>query len=173
MIICPSCGEENIEGADFCQQCQESLGFDAKPAPSSDLERSIWKDRIFKLAPRRPVVVEPETPVHEVLDLLVGHSIGCVIVVRDEEILGVFSERDALKRLNTNFAALGDRPISEFMTPSPETVDEDARIAFALHEMDMGGYRHLPVVRDGRVRGVISIRDILDYITANLLSAAD
>ena len=49
----------------------------------------------------------------------------------------------------------------------------DARIAFALHKMDIGGYRHMPVVEQGRIVGVISIRDILDYITANLLATAD
>jgi CBS domain-containing protein len=66
-----------------------------------------------------------------------------------------------------------DAPIAEFMTANPETVEADARIAFALHKMDIGGYRHMPVVSEGRVVGVISIRDVLDYITANLLATSD
>ncbi len=54
------------------------------------------------------------------------------------------------------------------MTRSVETLELDDRIAFALHKMDVGGYRHIPVLRDGRVTGIISVRDILNYITARL-----
>src|SRR4029077_9880787 len=63
MVICPFCGEENIDGADSCETCQQSLEFLSKPKPGSDLERSLLKDRVKALAPRQPVVVEPSTPV--------------------------------------------------------------------------------------------------------------
>ena len=81
---------------------------------------------------------------------------------------GIFSERDALVRLNVRATELGHLPVSQFMTPAPETIDEEAEIAFALQKMDVGGYRHLPVVDGGRVTGIISIRDILQYISAHL-----
>ena len=130
------------------------------------------------LAPRQPVVVDADTPVAEVLELLVGQSIGCVVVVGGSNgngppVVGIFSERDALVRLNADIAELGHRPVMEFMTANPETIESDAKIAFALHKMDIGGYRHLPVLTAGKITGVISIRDILDYITANLLATAD
>ena len=60
--------------------------------------------------------------------------------------VGVFSERDALLKLNTAAAELSNRPVSEFMTPKPQTLDTDARLAFAVQRMDMGAYRHLPIV---------------------------
>jgi CBS domain-containing protein len=173
MIICPFCGDENIDGADSCQECQQPLEFLSKPQPGSHLERSILKDRVYVLEPRQPIMVESRTPVRAVLDMLVGHSIGCVVIVSGNELLGIFTERDALTRINADVAAVADRPISDFMTANPETVELDARIAFALHKMDIGGYRHMPVVEQGRIVGVISIRDILDYITANLLATAD
>lgn len=171
MIICPFCGEENIDGADVCEQCQEPLVFLSKPHPTSAIEHSILKDRVYMLAPGKPLVVDSSTPVSEVLDLLVVRSVGCVIVVEGDKPVGIFSERDALIRLNTAAAELGSRPISEFMTPSPEMVEADARIAFALHKMDIGGYRHLPVLTGDRISGVISIRDILRYITDGLLAS--
>jgi CBS domain-containing protein len=173
MVMCPYCGDENIDGADLCEQCQQPLDYLSKRTPNSGLEHAILKDRVYALAPRQPVVVAPQTPISQVLDMLVGYSIGCVVVVDGNDVVGIFSERDALTRLNTEAAALGDRPVSEFMTPSPETIESDAKIAFALHKMDIGGYRHVPVVTSGRITGVISIRDILDYITANLLATAD
>lgn len=173
MVTCPFCGDENIEGVDVCEKCQQPLDFLSKHRPRSTLEKSILKDHVSALAPRQPIVVDPETTVGEVLDMLVGHSIGCLVVVSGGEVAGIFSERDALTRMNADVAAYVDRPISEFMTPSPETIELDAKIAFALHKMDIGGYRHMPVVDEGRIVGVISIRDILDYITANLLATAD
>lgn len=173
MTTCPFCGHRNIDGVDTCDGCQGPLEFLSKPQANSELEKSVLNARVFMLAPRRPIVVGPYTTVDEVLDLLVSHSIGCVVIVDNEEIVGIFSERDALCRLNTDVAQFEDRPISEFMTPAPETIDRDAKIAFALQKMDVGGYRHLPVTTDGRISGVISIRDVLDYITANLLATAE
>jgi CBS domain-containing protein len=173
MINCPFCGEENIDGADNCEQCQQPLDFLSKPQPGSDLERSLLTDRVSALAPRQPVVVDPSTPVSDVLGMLIGHSIGCVVVVDKSEIVGIFSERDALTRINTEAASCGSRPVSDFMTPSPETIESTAKIAFALSKMDIGGYRHMPVVKNGRIAGVISIRDILDYITAHLMAEVE
>ncbi len=51
------------------------------------------------------------------------------------------------------------------MTPNPETLDVNDKIAFALHKMDSGGYPHLPVVLDNKPAGVISVRDMLRHIT--------
>ena len=56
------------------------------------------------------------------------------------------------------------------MTPGPETINHDDPIAFALHRMDIGGYRHIPVLTNGQPTGIISVRDILRYITEDLMS---
>lgn len=167
---CPYCGHENIDGADHCDACQQPLDFLTKPRPANAVERSLVKDRVSLLQPKPPFVVAPECPVGEVLRQMVDHEVGCVVVGRGDEIAGIFSERDALDRLNVRFGELADRPVSQFMTPSPATVEMDARIAFALHKMDVGGYRHLPVVEGNRIVGVISVRDILRYITDRLLA---
>ncbi|HVX13129.1 MAG TPA: CBS domain-containing protein [Pirellulales bacterium] len=171
MAECPYCGVENIDGADLCDECQQPLDYLSKPRAGTPIERSLMKDRVSSLAPNPPVTVAPDRPVREVLELMVERQVGCVIVVRQEQIVGVFSERDALDRLNVKFAELGYRPVSQFMTPSPETVDSEARIAFAIHKMDVGGYRHMPVVTQGRISGVISVRDVLRYITEKVRSA--
>jgi CBS domain-containing protein len=57
------------------------------------------------------------------------------------------------------------RPVSEFMTRNPETVGPADTLAFALGKMDGGGYRHLPVLQDGKPVGVISVRNVLTYFT--------
>ncbi len=82
--------------------------------------------------------------------------------------MGVFSERDALMKLNIDSATLADRPVREFMTLGPETLQTSDKIAFAIHRMDLGGYRHIPILDHGAIIGIISIRDILDYLTAHI-----
>ncbi len=168
MAICPDCGHENIEGADECEKCNQSLSSLAKPRPTTALERSVMKDRIASLDPREPLIVAPEVTVRRVLEQFVTRSVGCAVVVADDEVVGIFTERDVLDRLNIDAGELGDHLVSEFMTSPVETVGLDDRVAFALHKMDLGGYRHLPVMSEGRITGYISVRDILSHLTAAL-----
>ena len=67
MLLCPFCGQENIDGADVCDECQQPLAFLSKPRPSSAMERSLIKDRVSMLSPRPAVVVEddPAVEFHE------------------------------------------------------------------------------------------------------------
>ncbi|MBX3411763.1 MAG: CBS domain-containing protein [Pirellulales bacterium] len=170
MANCPACGYENIDGVDTCERCESPMEFLSKPQPKSWIERSILKDQIAALCPRKPLIVAPTTPVAEVLQIMVEKKIGCVLIVENDKAAGIFSERDALMRLGANYAALTPRPIREFMTSNPETVTMTDRIAFALHKMDLGGYRHIPVLDNEKVVGVISVRDILRYISEDLLA---
>ena len=91
-----------------------------------------------------------------------------MLIVDDEgKLSGIFSERDALMKLNAQSPRLRKKPIGDFATMSPATIEASAKIAFALNRMDVGGYRHLPVMdADGHAVNVISIRDLLGYLTA-------
>ena len=168
MISCPDCGHENIPGADTCEECGQSLIALSKPTASTELEKHLTKDRIEVLQPKSPLTVAPDMPVKEVLQMMAKKSIGCVFIVDGDELQGVFSERDALMRLGAEASLLGKRPISEFMTSSPCSLGSRDKIAFALQKMDVGGYRHVPITTDGTLTGVISIRDILSYMTEHI-----
>ncbi len=166
MIVCPFCDHSNIPGVDVCERCANSLTSLHPPVPATEVERSLLRDRVRTLEPRSPIVVEPCMPVRQVLKMMVDYKIGCVLVVQNSHILGIFSERDALRKINEDAPQAGERPVSEFMTPQPETLDPDAKIAFAVQRMDLGSYRHVPIVdENGRPTGVISVRDILRYLT--------
>jgi len=165
-MICPHCGHENIAGADVCDECLQSLVDHGVSPASSHVERRILENPVTALKPAPPVAVRPDQPLQEVLSLMVERRIGCVLVVERDEIVGIFSERDALMKIGDRAAQLSQEPIGDFMTPNPECVDADASIAFALHKMDVGGYRHLPVVDSrGRPTGVISVRNVLAFLT--------
>lgn len=167
MIICPLCDYENMDGADSCEQCGQPFAEAHLQSPKTAIERGLLVDRVARLQPKPPITVTVSTPVRDVLQLLVDRQIGCVFVTEGDSIVGVFSERDALMRLNTQAPNYMDEPISRFMTPNPQSLPASARLAYAVHQMDLGGYRHLPILDDqGRAEGVISVRDILRYLTS-------
>lgn len=172
LVTCPFCGYAVIEGADECDECGHSLVHLSRPQPASQAEERILQDRIRLLEPRVPIVVDPQTCLADVLELLCNKRIGCVVVAQAGQLLGIFSERDALMRLSTRYADLLDRPVAEFMTHAPETLGPDDKIAFALHRMDLGGYRHIPILTDGELTGIISVRDILRYVNDRILCEA-
>jgi CBS domain-containing protein len=170
-IVCPYCEAENIEGADECDACGEALTDLSRRIPTSSVEADLLRDRIERLWPKSPSTVAPETPVGDVLKKMVGETIGCVMVVEHGKLVGIFSERDALMKLNTDAAKFLERPISQFMTPDPVTLETNDRIAYALQKMNVGGYRHIPILFEGKLAGVISIRDILRYLTERIAAA--
>lgn len=173
MIICPYCDSENIVGADHCEKCGQPLDDLHLPEPATGVERDLLRDRVAALKPKQPLVVAPQTPVREVLHMLAEKSVGCALVLDKDKLVGIFTERDALMRVGTDVASLGDRPVSEFMTTAVESLRPTAKLAFAVQRMDLGGFRHLPVVEDGgKVIGIISVRDILNYLTERMLAAS-
>ena len=171
MIICPYCEAENIEGTDECERCGEGLTDLSIRVPATSVEADLLRDRIERLWPKSPSTVPPDATLGDVLQKMVGETIGCVMVVDNGELVGIFSERDALMKVNTDAARYSDRPIAQFMTPDPITLETNDKIAFALHKMHVGGYRHIPILFDGKLVGVISIRDILRYLTERIAAA--
>jgi CBS domain-containing protein len=173
MIVCPYCDSENISGADHCEECGQPLDDLHLPEPATPLERALLRDRLAVLRPKRPIVVAPATPVREVLRTLLAKGIGCVLVVEGsgegQKLVGIFSERDALMKIHTRIGELGDQPVSQFMSSPVETLLPTAKIAFAVQRMDLGGFRHVPIVDEtGLPTGVVSARDILAYLTERL-----
>lgn len=163
-MICPDCQHENFAGADACANCGQDLtGFD-EPAGASPLEEAIMQASLDRLHPKHPVIVPPETTVADAIETLRERGIGCVLVGGPDELLGIFSERDALLRVGERYGQVASRAISEFMTSDPETLEADVPIAFALNKMFAGDYRHVPVTREGRVEGVVSLRDVLRFL---------
>ncbi len=171
-ILCPYCEAENIEGADECEACGEGLQHLSRRIPASTVEADLLRDRIERLWPKSPSTVAPDAHVGDVLKKMVDEGIGCVMVVDRDKLVGIFSERDALMKLNADAPKFLARPISQFMTAGPVTLETNDKIAFALHKMNVGGYRHMPILFHGKLAGVISIRDILRYLTERIAAGA-
>ena len=165
-MICPHCGHDNLPGGEECSHCQMDLTQLDRPIPSNRIERSLMDDPVRVLRPKRPVTVQPSTTVGNTIQMLLDNEIGALLVVNAEgELVGIFSERDLLAKVAGLYENYAELPIRMFMTADPETVSTTDTLAFALHKMNVGGYRHLPVMEDGWPVGVVSVRDMLRHIT--------
>ena len=165
-MICPHCGFDNLPGSEECGRCQQDLTQLDRPVAHDRVERSLIEDPVSALQPRRPVTVLPTATVRQAIQTMLDRNIGAVLVVDGQDrVLGIFSERDLLTKvagLRDDYAEL---PVAELMTDKLETVGPEHTLAFVLHKMDCGGYRHLPVLEDGHPVGMISVRDMLRHIT--------
>lgn len=159
---CPYCAHDNIAGVDLCEACGQPLtDFDES---GTELEQAIARHQVDVLCPKMPLTVDATASVREAIGQLVDRKIGCLLVQQDDRLVGIFTERDVLNKVSSDLSCL-DRPVSEFMTSHPGTITRQDSIAYALHAMDLGGYRHQPVVDEsGQPTGIISIRDILRYL---------
>jgi CBS domain-containing protein len=165
-MICPSCGFDNLPGSEECSNCLHDLTQLDRPAAHDRVERSLMEDPVSVLAPRKAITVTPDAPVAQAIRALLAADIGALLVVADDgRLAGIFSERDLLTRVAGDVLDYAARPVRDFMTPDPEAVRPTDKLAFALHKMDVGGYRHLPVLKDGQPLGMISVRDMLRHIT--------
>ena len=163
-MTCPACGAKNLEGLDNCGNCGTDLRTVDLPKPASEVEQSVMHLPLTTIAMTQVHAIAPDAPLDVAVQTLVRQKLDLVEVVQDGKLLGVLSVRDVVTRGGPDYREKLKRPVREFMTPKVETLPPDAPITFALNRMDIGGYRHVPVVMDGRVMGVVSSRDVLNYI---------
>lgn len=99
--------------------------------------------------------------VRDVARLMKERRVGAVMIVEDGKLAGVFTERDVLFRVIAEDGDVRTTRLADVMTRNPQTIHPDKPFPDALHLMYEGGFRHVPVVEDGRPVGVISARDAL------------
>jgi CBS domain-containing protein len=107
------------------------------------------------------VSVTADTPVSRIVALLHEHRIGVVLVLDGESIIGLVSERDICGQLHKRGAAILDARAAEIMTSPVITVAPTESVADAMATMTDRRFRHLPVVEDGRLLGLVSIGDLV------------
>ena len=96
---------------------------------------------------------------------MVGRGVGAVLVVEDDKLSGILTERDILRAVAEGFAE--DARVGDWMTKHPETIEASDTTEHAAALMIHGGFRHLPVMDGGVVAGIISIRDLMRVTLAD------
>jgi CBS domain-containing protein len=165
-MICPHCSHDNLPGSEQCGNCHTDLTQLDRPVAQDRVERSLMEDTVNQLQPSLALALPPTATVQQAIDLMLERDIGAVLIVAESgKLLGIFSERDLLTKVAHPSVDHTTRPVQEFMTANPQTVRPTDSLAFVLHQMDVGGYRHLPVLQDGQALRMISVRDMLRHMT--------
>jgi CBS domain-containing protein len=152
---------------DVCTNCQTPLSPLDALVPQGPIETTLLTLPVFALDPRPPVTVPVDANLGVAIRGMIDMRVGAVLVIGPGgELVGILTERDFLTKI-AGQPGYEDLPVSGFMTAAPETVSPGDLLAVALAKMDAGGYRHLPVVENGKPVGVISVRDILRQLTTS------
>ena len=130
------------------------------------IEQAIRNDDIRSLQLGPAITLPIGATLQEAVETLQQRHIGCVLLVSDDgKLAGIFTERDLLNKVAGQRLEWKKERVADYMTSDPETLRPDDRIAWALNLMHMGGYRHVPLTDEaGRPVGVVSVKDIVDFI---------
>ena len=119
--------------------------------------------------------INPDRSVYDALELLEDKNLGCLVVVENEKLIGVFTERDYARKIVLKGKSSKDTPVRDIMTEQPIVVTPTTSVDICMQLMTEKFIRHLPVVENGRLIGLVSIGDLVrltisekDYIIDTL-----
>jgi CBS domain-containing protein len=128
------------------------------------LRVSILHDPLSVLDLRTPICVEPQTTVADAIRLMKDERIGALLVMTGGNMVGIFTERDVLKKVVGTKIGL-DTPVRDLMTANPACLHQDDAVVFALKLMHEGGFRHVPLLdKNDRPVGMVSIKDVIEFV---------
>ncbi|HEY6421210.1 MAG TPA: CBS domain-containing protein [Candidatus Binataceae bacterium] len=144
---------------------RERILEEERPGPA-DLESVLFSETLSDASQTPAIVLEADTSLAEAIRQMRENRRGCILLVREGKLAGIFTERDVLMKIAGNAIDLESTPVADYMTSDPETLPADSSVAYALNKMAVEGFRHIPLVdADQSPIGVVSMRDLIEYIT--------
>jgi signal-transduction protein with cAMP-binding, CBS, and nucleotidyltransferase domain len=138
------------------------------PPASSEMSggmRTLAITQVCDLPPRPHATVDVGDAMWKVVEAMTAKGRGAVLVEEEGALVGIFTERDLVSRLDHDDALWSHVIVKDVMTPHPTVVRPHDSVAEAMRLLIQGKRRHLPIVDDkGKVLGLLSIRDILTYV---------
>jgi CBS domain-containing protein len=125
--------------------------------------------QILKAKGRAVATARPDSTVSEIIIKLAQKKIGAIVIVGDNgEVVGILSERDVIRRLAERGEAALKEPVSQSMTSSVISCQETSTLEEMMELMTQGRFRHVPVIEDGALVGIVSIGDIVKHHIAEV-----
>ena len=118
-------------------------------------------ENILQSKGRAVTTVTAGSTIAEAVTLLNTKKIGAVVVVDGKRVVGILSERDVVRHLGTDWAALANRPVSDVMTKYVVSVSRFETVADVMERMSEKRIRHMPIVENGELVGIVSIGDVV------------
>lgn len=163
-MLCPDCKTDNIPGADVCVSCGHDLQTLDHPTASDALEEHLLNDRLGDVVGREAGFVSPGDPVGFAISQMQRLGTGCVLVTERDMLVGILTERDVLLKAAGDNVDLNAVTVRQVMSPDPVVLRDEDTLATALYKMSNGGFRHMPLVKDGYPTRVVSIRDLFRHV---------
>ncbi len=123
--------------------------------------------QILNTKPVQIYNVSPSASVLDALKIMTDKNISALLIMNEESLIGIFTERDYARKIILQGKSSKDTPISEVMTSSPITVSPTDTIELCMQIMTDKHIRHLPVALDNKVEGMVSIGDVVKFIIAD------
>jgi CBS domain-containing protein len=111
---------------------------------------------------RKVLKAAPETLVSKAAELMAAKNVGAIMVIEDDRLVGIFTERDVVFRVVARGLDAQATRLADVMPRAPRTIDPDKPFGYALLVMQENGFRHLPVMQDGKPIGIVSSRSAMD-----------
>ena len=129
------------------------------------LSGETFKQPIAKLFSKQAVSVDVAASVGSAVEVMRKFEYGAVCVTREGRLTGILTERDLLTKVIGVFDDALKMPVSDAMTPDPMALRAEDPIVYAMHNMHVGGYRHIPIVNDaGEPVSIVSIKDVVRFV---------
>ena len=162
MIRCPVCGTENYAGEDACEACGADLRAIDVPQDAIDFHGRLLGEHLDALGIERPPTVIAGTSAKAAIARMKDDGLECLLVVDDDRLRGIVTYQDAILKLRGR--PLEGMVVDALMTPDPVVLRHDDTTAVALNKMAVGGFRHIPIVEDGRLIGLIEARNLFGHL---------
>ena len=128
-----------------------------------DFKLDLDSEPVQSAYPSTVLTVEPDTPLREVLALLKSQCTGSVLVCRDKRMIGIFTERDAVRLMADGLKL--ETPVEKVMTRQPVAIQATETLGSAIKKMSQGGYRRLPIIDEaGCPTGMVKVSGIVRYL---------
>ena len=129
------------------------------------LNSDIFKLPLSELLMPPAAVMDISATIAEAVGLMQKKKIGSVLITRKGKLAGIITERDILNKVVGKMADFKTRPVTDAMTPDPLRLMPGDMIAYAMNNMHVGGYRHIPIVNEkDEPISIISIKDVMTFI---------
>jgi CBS domain-containing protein len=135
--------------------------------PEEEVDMTIA--RILAMKGREVVTAQPHRTLLEICEILAARRIGAVVIADAHgQLLGILSERDIVRAIGLGGASALDDPASSHMTTEVVTTGESETLLATVEKMNNGRFRHMPIMKNGRLDGLISIGDVVKFRLAEM-----
>jgi predicted transcriptional regulator len=161
-MLCPVCRHDNLQGEDNCENCGADLRTADIPEQAVSFHGRLLGEHLDDLGVGTPTIVSADAALGAAITRMHEEPTDCLLVTDGDRLVGIFTERDAV--LKVAGVKLDAFDVRDFMTRDPVVLRHDDTIAVAINKMAVGGFRHIPIVEDGRPIGVVAARDVFRHI---------